>query len=335
MENRVVKLETNGALGPVLDLYGPKACPLERLGGRSDPALVEALEHLFADAMERIPGRDRNRPYFDEVGEAKAVKKYYSGLSMTRDPQRNFKALSTILENTHTERLSYDTARRRHLYPIVDLHPDGKLRGVYTGKAFSSEQAILEDLMADYASGELSPALEKDRRLAPLLAALEAALDFRPAFNCEHSVPQSWYDRKNPMRGDLHTLFTADVSCNSRRSNYPYGDQGGSSGGACGINEDEVFEPARNKGAVARATLYFLARYPKAISEKDMPRETIETLLRWHEAEPPSLWEKHRNQEIARIQGNRNPFIDHPEWARSIDFEAGLRLKPGPRAKAA
>ena len=37
----------------------------------------------------------------------------------------------------------------------------------------------------------------------------------------------------------------------------------------------------------------------------------IATLLQWHEAEPVSEYER---------QGNRNPFIDHPEWAPRIDF---------------
>lgn len=327
-----MRLEKNGALSRVLELYADESCPVERLGLGRDPDVLGALGYLLEDALERIAGSDRNRPYFDEVGEAEAAKKYYGAFSPGKDPAKNFRALSGLLEKTHTERLSYDTARRRHLYPNVDLHPDGKLRGVYTGKAFSAEQAILEDLLADYASGELHPALDNNRKLAPLLAAVEAAVDFRPAFNCEHSVPQSWYDRRSPMRGDLHTLFTADVSCNSRRSNYPYGDQGGAAGESCGINQDQVFEPARNKGAVARATLYFLARYPGEVSEADMPRETIDTLLRWHEADPPSIWEKHRNQEIARIQGNRNPLIDHPEWARTIDFGAGLKQRRGGRS---
>ncbi|MEU9014914.1 endonuclease [Streptomyces sp. NPDC048479] len=43
-------------------------------------------------------------------------------------------------------------------------------------------------------------------------------------------------------------------------------------------------------------------------------------LLSWHENEPVSEYELHRNAAIAEIQGNRNPPIDHPEWARAIDF---------------
>ena len=38
-------------------------------------------------------------------------------------------------------------------------------------------------------------------------------------------------------------------------------------------------------------------------------------LLRWNEADPVDSWEMNRNNVIEGIQGNRNPFIDHPELA--------------------
>jgi len=38
-------------------------------------------------------------------------------------------------------------------------------------------------------------------------------------------------------------------------------------------------------------------------------------LLQWHQQDPPDAWEMHKNDVVFAFQGNRNPFIDHPEWA--------------------
>ena len=42
----------------------------------------------------------------------------------------------------------------------------------------------------------------------------------------------------------------------------------------------------------------------------------LSTLLQWHEQDPVDDLERDRNEVIASYQGNRNPFIDHPEWVR-------------------
>jgi len=46
----------------------------------------------------------------------------------------------------------------------------------------------------------------------------------------------------------------------------------------------------------------------------------LELLLKWHEKYPVSIYEKHRNQSIQGVQGNRNPLIDFPTHVRKIDF---------------
>ena len=45
----------------------------------------------------------------------------------------------------------------------------------------------------------------------------------------------------------------------------------------------------------------------------------LETLLAWSTADPVDSFEMRRNDRIhAQWQGNRNPFIDHPEWADAV-----------------
>jgi hypothetical protein len=48
----------------------------------------------------------------------------------------------------------------------------------------------------------------------------------------------------------------------------------------------------------------------------------LSTLLAWHHADPPDAAERGRNEVIFSFQGNRNPFIDHPEWASAALFNS-------------
>jgi endonuclease G, mitochondrial len=142
-------------------------------------------------------------------------------------------------------------------------------------------------------------------------------------------VPQSWFSKREPMRGDLHHLFACEPACNSFRGNIPYFDFADFEEAvreACGKRVSNKFEPSGGKGSVARATLYFLLRYPGEINRTSTEYEEnrLATLLQWHAQHPVSAYERHRNAAIFRKQGNRNPLIDHPDWAEAIDFSAGL-----------
>ena len=67
-------------------------------------------------------------------------------------------------------------------------------------------------------------------------------------------------------------------------------------------------------------------RYPGQIGDeaRELQRERLRLLLDWHATNPVDEYERHRNAAIAETQGNRNPLIDHPEWATRIDFDAGF-----------
>jgi len=97
------------------------------------------------------------------------------------------------------------------------------------------------------------------------------------------------------------------------------------------------------RGDIARAVLYMAIRYEGGRdintnqSEPDLEvtddrsrivmtsaspayMGLLSTLLAWHQADPPDASETARNEVIYSFQGNRNPFIDHPEWATSALF---------------
>ena len=61
-----------------------------------------------------------------------------------------------------------------------------------------------------------------------------------------------------------------------------------------------------------------------AFVTSNLPADRIRMLQKWHKDNAVSEWEKHRNQAIFAIQGNRNPFIDLPALAERIDFRRGL-----------
>lgn len=131
------------------------------------------------------------------------------------------------------------------------------------------------------------------------------------------------------MRGDLHHLFACESGCNSFRGNTPYFDFPDFEEVVrheCGKREEHKFEPGGGKGTVARATLYFLLRYPGEINRtaKEYTQDRIAMLLTWHKDFPVDNYERHRNQAIFERQGNRNPLIDRPKWATKIDFRLGL-----------
>ena len=270
---------------------------------------------------------NRARKYYDAEADKDAVNAYYGQLPVNVTGKAYYRFLNKIVTDTHDPVLPYQPSK--YVYPWVDLQEDKQtIRNIYSGsdttpesliKAdFEVEQAVFEQISKSSADGfeSLSPETKE---------AVFEALENSQGYNCEHVVPQSWFQKANPMKGDLHHLFSCTPKCNSFRGNIPYyefPDWEEKVMAECGNREGDRFEPNEGKGIVARATLYFLVRYPECIAEYD--QERIQTLLEWHVNEPPTLYEKHRNAAIQELQGNRNPFIDYPKLAAKVDFTGGL-----------
>jgi endonuclease I len=131
------------------------------------------------------------------------------------------------------------------------------------------------------------------------------------------------------MKGDLHHLFACEMGCKSFRGNTPYfdfTDYEEKIRDACGKREEARFEPSAGKGEVARATLYYFLRYPNMMREAGggYDKARLNMILQWHKDHKVTPYEKHRNMAIFEMQGNRNPFIDFPDWASKVDFLLGL-----------
>ncbi len=241
----------------------------------------------------------------------------------------SFSALSKLVRRTHSNHHRYKPSR--YVYPWVDLHPDGKIHSIYSGQIFDAEEFIREDFnISRERAVRFRELMTTDRainseRMEAEFESFEAALPY----NCEHIVPQSWFNKRQPMRGDLHHLFGCESRCNSFRSNIPYFDfvdYERAIRDSCGKREENKFEPESGKGAAARAVLYFLLRYPGEINStsNEFEAERLPVLLKWHEKYPVDKYEQHRNMAVYEMQGNRNPFIDFQEWAQLADFTKGL-----------
>jgi endonuclease I len=157
-------------------------------------------------------------------------------------------------------------------------------------------------------------------------------------FNREHSWPQSWFNSASPMQSDLFHVYPTDGKVNGIRSNYPYGKvnvaptitTNGSKLGPCVSPgyAGTVFEPIDNyKGDLARTYFYMSTRYytedalwssSGSVTKCELKPWTAALMLQWHHFDTVSTKEINRNNAVYAIQGNRNPFIDHPEWADSI-----------------
>lgn len=136
---------------------------------------------------------------------------------------------------------------------------------------------------------------------------------------------------------DLHHLRASDEKLNNTRSNHPFANGGSYTENHYGTKSQckfsgSTFEPADEyKGDVARALFYMATRYYNADgSDANLTLTTgtdstggkwgyLDTLLNWHELDPVDNFESHRNQLIYEdFQHNRNPYIDHPEYARAV-----------------
>lgn len=160
-------------------------------------------------------------------------------------------------------------------------------------------------------------------------------------YNREHSFPKSWFSDATPMYSDLFHLYPTDGKVNGMRGNYPFGEVtnptwtslNGSELGPCSFPgySGTVFEPRDEfKGDFARSYFYMATRYHNVISNwssemldgTQFPAFTTwakNLLLKWNNDDPVSQKELDRNNVIyANYQHNRNPFIDHPEYAEQI-----------------
>lgn len=151
--------------------------------------------------------------------------------------------------------------------------------------------------------------------------------------NIEHSFPKSWWGGATVQAyKDLYNLMPCKKEINTTKSNYPMGivvsgDKGnGWTKVGEGTDGKKYWEPAAPwKGDFARGYMYMATAYQDYNWKGDQAHQILQqgaypTLkewayklyIQWAKADKPNALEIKRNNEVAKIQGNRNPYVDFP-----------------------
>ena len=208
-------------------------------------------------------------------------------------------ALATIIANPHV--VSYDGLISA--YVLTDTRPDGFVRDWYS-------------CTTNYRHGQDTGGYKKEG----------------DSYNREHSVPQSWFSKKAPMKSDIVHVVPTDGYVNNRRSSFPFGEVGNVTYSAnqdyCRLGSSKtagysgtVFEvPDEIKGDMARIYFYMATCYKSQcanwggniFTSDGIVAWELNQMLAWSRQDPVDAREVARNNAVQEVQGNRNPFVDYP-----------------------
>jgi endonuclease I len=223
--------------------------------------------------------------------------------------------LRTNLHNIISSMTQITYGDVRYAFPTTDADPNhsGNIYLVYTQQSFSS----------DWGTGS--------------------------NYSREHLIPVSWLGTSDPgntyhgIESDLFELRPINQSVNSSRGNNAYGQR--TPTGTYGATTGGLWYPGDwDAGQVARSMFYMATRYYDGTATPSINNlqfingqpangsfqiGDLTSLLQANYAQGVDNFERNRNQVIYsgwtnvntsqfQVQGNRNPFIDHPEYTWAI-----------------
>lgn len=277
--------------------------------------LALLLTLVCTAAFAVIPTADAAPPVVEDMDtwENTYNGSYYDNLNTNLTGISFRKELASLITTTHTYNPSYDALK--NLYKTTDADPDnsGNVIWFYTGTS------------------------------APYTGAMDSG---NYPTNREHVWPKQAGDafpEKSDAGSDAHHLRPLNTALNNTRNNHQFGEvaqttsnrvlQSGSASNYgtsdpdtwCYLSGNKFYPAKGYRGATARILFYVQTRWGDQYKLKFVTGEgysktigDVATLLKWHLEEPPTDQEIRRNNAVANIQGNRNPFIDHPEYAEMI-----------------
>jgi hypothetical protein len=135
----------------------------------------------------------------------------------------------------------------------------------------------------------------------------------KDGFNVEHTWPQCQLKKVpnfDQTRADMYHIFSVESDINGARGSNPFVECAGADAPWTSQQCNGGFEPPpEQKGITARAMFYMAITYKMTIDERQE-----RTLREWSAKYPVSEYERQRAKKVQEIQGNPNPFVEHPEW---------------------
>lgn len=240
---------------------------------------------------------------------------YYESLNGNLDNNLRDR-LTSLLESTHTTKITYDQAWSVLEEADEALSDNTKIECFYTNKL-----------------------IDKNKQTTSIQSG---------TWNREHVWPKSYgfNAEKYDAYSDCHHLHATSYEINSIRGNKYFDNVSSSSTSYYNNYNDNAFEVRDDKkGDVARSIFYMYARYNSETLRLELTDDLtlvttnqdkvgyfgkLKTLIEWHFYDPVDSKEVKRNEVVKNYQGNYNPFIDHPELVyylfKAESEELGINL---------
>ena len=254
----------------------------EKDNSESKDSVSESASLIESESEESIS--EEESPSEESTSPVDPNAKYYESVDTSSKANLN-KTLQTLMFNSHKTYLSYGDIRNLFRYSDKDPNKSGNILCFYSRES------------------------------------MNATWDQGTTYNREHVWPKAksgglYNDMSgNTYKGagsDLHHVRPAKTSLNEDRGSKKFGSY---------VPKDEV------KGDCARIIMYLYVHYSTEINGGGTNRATyagnlvltnvfnnISLIKSWNELDPVDDLERTRNEYVYSKQGNRNPFIDHPEW---------------------
>ncbi|HOZ02343.1 MAG TPA: endonuclease [Bacilli bacterium] len=256
---------------------------------------------------------------------------YYSGINESLEGEDLMVALSTLTTTGFVDH-SYSSLPNIYQYSDLSLTDNSKMVMVYTGTEVS------------FSPGSMPGSTNKEHVWPASWYGNGTRTESAGSPGADaHNVWPSASDL-NSKRGSCafdELDFSTSYKCYEfNRTDWSYGTEGNNDSFVWstafnysnGQSDDALYPAEGHRGAIARILMYVATRYrnnttyPVMLHDQAITLNTgrigkLSTLLKWHFMEPPTEWEIKRNNEVAsRWHHNRNPFVDHPEYASKIFY---------------